>query len=237
VSPNRWRLPQGAVRTVDVVVVNVLGQHRPQMPAFDDEHPVQHLTPNGGHPTLRVGIRPRRGSPSPWPAGPAGAGRSSGAGPGLDASAAAWPGWTNSPRQIARANSRASPACTARSAQSTCGRATWRRSTATTWRSISSSMSFAAELRDSSASHPTTWQNIGQSSRRSCTDHRGSVILGRTRSSAPTTDFLAPIASGFHRKPLQLGDVALGSLPGQRAQDPGEEATSCDMPGFVHCSR
>jgi hypothetical protein len=55
----RWRLPQGAVGTVHVVVIGILGQHRPQLPASQDQHPVQHLPPNGPDPPLRVGIRLR----------------------------------------------------------------------------------------------------------------------------------------------------------------------------------
>jgi len=39
------------------------------------------------------------------------------------------------------------------------GRVTWRRSTATSWRSMSSSAFFAAELLASNASHRSTWQN------------------------------------------------------------------------------
>jgi hypothetical protein len=54
------QLPQGAVRTMLVVVVGVLGQDRPQLPAAADEHPVQHLASHGADPSLRVGIRPRR---------------------------------------------------------------------------------------------------------------------------------------------------------------------------------
>jgi hypothetical protein len=53
-------LPQGAVRAVAVVMIGILGQHRPQLPAPEDEHPVQHLPPNGANPPLRIGIRPRR---------------------------------------------------------------------------------------------------------------------------------------------------------------------------------
>ena len=48
-----WRcLPQGAVRTVHVVMVGVLGQHEPQLPASKDEH-----------------AGPRLGVPGPWPLG------------------------------------------------------------------------------------------------------------------------------------------------------------------------
>ena len=61
--------------------------------------------------------------------------------------------------ELGRGSARANPASTARSAQFTRGRVTWRRSTATSWRSMRSSMSLAAELRASSASHPITWQN------------------------------------------------------------------------------
>ena len=46
-GPERWRLPQGAVRAVAVVVVNVLGQHSPQLPASHDQHPIKQLPPNG----------------------------------------------------------------------------------------------------------------------------------------------------------------------------------------------
>ena len=56
----RWRLPQGAVRAVAVVMVDILGQHRPQLPAPEDEHPVQYLPPNRAHPALRISVRPRR---------------------------------------------------------------------------------------------------------------------------------------------------------------------------------
>jgi hypothetical protein len=53
-------LAQGAVRTVDVVVIGVLGQYSLEMPAPEDQHPVEHLAANGADPPLRVGIRPRR---------------------------------------------------------------------------------------------------------------------------------------------------------------------------------
>jgi hypothetical protein len=48
------------MRTVNVVVIGVLSQHGLQLSTSEDEHPVQHLTPNGADPSLRVGIRPRR---------------------------------------------------------------------------------------------------------------------------------------------------------------------------------
>jgi hypothetical protein len=54
VGLERWCLPQGAVRAVHVVMVGVLGQHRSQLPASEDQHPVQQLTPNGPYP---VGAR------------------------------------------------------------------------------------------------------------------------------------------------------------------------------------
>lgn len=53
----------------------------------------------------------------------------------------------------------------ARSAQSSLGLGCWRRSTATSWRSTSSSASFAADERASSASHPARRTNIRYSSR------------------------------------------------------------------------
>ena len=58
--PQRRRLPQGTVRTVVVVMIDVLGQDSLEMPASQDQHPVQCLTPNGADPALRVGVRPRR---------------------------------------------------------------------------------------------------------------------------------------------------------------------------------
>jgi hypothetical protein len=60
-AESEWRrLPQGAMRAMAVVVIGVLGQHRPQLPAAQDQDPVQHLPPNRAHPPLRVRIRPRR---------------------------------------------------------------------------------------------------------------------------------------------------------------------------------
>jgi hypothetical protein len=52
-------MAQGTVRTVHVVMVGVLRQHRHQMPTSEDEHPVQHLPPDSPNPSLRVGIGPR----------------------------------------------------------------------------------------------------------------------------------------------------------------------------------
>jgi tight adherence protein B len=47
---------QGAVRAVAVVMLGVLSQHRPQLPAADDQHPVQQLPPDGAHPSLGGGV-------------------------------------------------------------------------------------------------------------------------------------------------------------------------------------
>jgi pimeloyl-ACP methyl ester carboxylesterase len=58
--PEWWHLSQGTMRTVTVVVIGVLSQHGLHLSASEDEHPVQHLTPNGADPSLRVGIRPWR---------------------------------------------------------------------------------------------------------------------------------------------------------------------------------
>jgi hypothetical protein len=41
--PERRQLPQGAMRTMHVVMVGILGQHQPQLPASHYEQPVQHL--------------------------------------------------------------------------------------------------------------------------------------------------------------------------------------------------
>jgi hypothetical protein len=52
------RLPQGAVRAAAVVMVNVRGQDRLQLPAAHDQHPIQHLPPDGAHPAMGGGILP-----------------------------------------------------------------------------------------------------------------------------------------------------------------------------------
>lgn len=57
-------------------------------------------------------------------------------------------------------SSRAKAASTARSAQSSLGLGCWRRSNATSWRSTSSSASFDADERASSAIHPARRTNI-----------------------------------------------------------------------------
>jgi len=41
-------------------MIDVLGQDSLEMPASQDQHPVQCLTPNGADPALREGVRPRR---------------------------------------------------------------------------------------------------------------------------------------------------------------------------------
>ncbi len=41
-------------------MVGVLGQHRPQLPASEDEHPVQHLTTYRADPAFGGGVGPRR---------------------------------------------------------------------------------------------------------------------------------------------------------------------------------
>jgi hypothetical protein len=71
-GPKRWGLPQGPVRAVAVVMINILGQHPPQLPAADDQHPVQQLPPDGAHPPLCVGVglwRPYRRAQHPDPLG------------------------------------------------------------------------------------------------------------------------------------------------------------------------
>jgi transposase InsO family protein len=55
----RWRLPQGALRAVAVVMIGILGQHSPQLPTPEDQRPVKQLTPNGAHPPLGISIRDR----------------------------------------------------------------------------------------------------------------------------------------------------------------------------------
>ena len=41
-------------------MINILSQHRHQMPTSKDQHPVQQLPPHRAHPPLRGGVRPRR---------------------------------------------------------------------------------------------------------------------------------------------------------------------------------
>jgi len=50
---------QRAVRAVVVVMVDILGQYRPQLPAAHDQHPIQQLPPDGADPPLGVGVGPR----------------------------------------------------------------------------------------------------------------------------------------------------------------------------------
>ena len=51
-GPKRRYQPQGAVRAEAVVVIDVLGQHRPQLPAPEDQRPIMQFTPNGPYPPL-----------------------------------------------------------------------------------------------------------------------------------------------------------------------------------------
>jgi hypothetical protein len=41
-------------------MVGVLGQHPPQLPTADDQHPVQQLPSDGADPPFGVGVGPRR---------------------------------------------------------------------------------------------------------------------------------------------------------------------------------
>jgi hypothetical protein len=59
-GPKRWRLPQRAVGAVAVAMVDVLGQYRPQLPAAQDQRPIQYLPADRAHPALRVGVGSRR---------------------------------------------------------------------------------------------------------------------------------------------------------------------------------
>src|SRR6266487_4938483 len=59
-APQRWRLPQRAMRTVAVVVSNVFGQYSPQLPTADEQHPVQGLPPYRADPSFGEGVRPGR---------------------------------------------------------------------------------------------------------------------------------------------------------------------------------
>jgi hypothetical protein len=56
----RWRLTEGAVRSVFVVVHHVPRQRHLDMSSTNDQHPVQQLTTDRADPSLGVGVRPWR---------------------------------------------------------------------------------------------------------------------------------------------------------------------------------
>ena len=87
-------------------------------------------------------------------------------------------------------SSRASAARIARSAQSGLGRATWRRSTITSWRSIRISASFDAWLRPSSTSQPNTRTMIRYSRRTSTNrDHSSACRPDQTAAQRACAEF------------------------------------------------
>jgi len=117
-------------------------------------------------------------------------------------------GCTSSPRQTGRGSSRASPASTARSAQSTRGRAAWRRSTATSWRIMSSSASLAAALRDSSASHRSTWRTADRAVEGSCADLVARCLPGELAAQHPRPTFWHPHAHDRPRLRIRSNGLA-----------------------------
>ncbi len=49
----RWPQVPGPVRTMPVIVRDVVIQHRPQVPRPGDQHPIGALGPDCAHPTFR----------------------------------------------------------------------------------------------------------------------------------------------------------------------------------------
>ncbi len=83
----RCLLAEGAVRALQVVVLDVLGEHRLEVTSSEDEHLVEAFAPDGPDESLRDGVgpwtgilrvlmpsavtasrAPRRPSSTPWPA-------------------------------------------------------------------------------------------------------------------------------------------------------------------------
>src|SRR5712692_7882458 len=54
-----WAQLAASVGSSPVVVARVIGQHGPQVPRADDQHPVGYLHPDGEHEALREGVRAR----------------------------------------------------------------------------------------------------------------------------------------------------------------------------------
>jgi hypothetical protein len=100
------------------------------------------------------------------------------------------PGVTRRLPRSAAGSSRASAARTARSAQSGLGRATWRRSTITSWRSTRISAYFDAWLRPSRTSQPNT-RTMTRYSRRTGTnrDLASTCWPGQTAAQRPCAEF------------------------------------------------
>jgi hypothetical protein len=58
VGPGRAELT-AAMGSSSVVMIRVLGQHHPQVPFAEDQHPVGDLGPGGEHEPFGIGVRPR----------------------------------------------------------------------------------------------------------------------------------------------------------------------------------
>ena len=185
-------------------MVGVLGQHRSQLPTAEDEHPVQHLTPNGADPPLRVGVRPRcrTGVCSIWI--PSAAKTASKAAVNLVSRSRSTNRTDRYPPQVHH--------------------------------QVSGLLCYPLPHRWLPNSAPAV-QATGAHGRTadtavvgSCADHRGLMVLRRTRSSAPTTDFLAPTsadACGRSSGPRRCGARAApaghqrhGRCAGRRSASP-----------------
>ncbi len=59
-TPSGRPLAERPVRTMNVMVLDVLTQDQPQAPLAGYQHPVQALAPGAGNPPLRDRVRPRR---------------------------------------------------------------------------------------------------------------------------------------------------------------------------------
>jgi hypothetical protein len=60
VAGGRCLLAKGLVRTVPVVVLDVLAEHGFEVTSSEDEHAVEALSPGGAHESLGDGVRPWR---------------------------------------------------------------------------------------------------------------------------------------------------------------------------------
>jgi hypothetical protein len=82
-----------------------------------------------------------------------------------------------------------------------------------------------ARRRDTMAATPSAWALLRTG--------RAAVRIVLTSGPYPQPSTTRDGVAGLHRKPPQLADVALGSLPGPAGPVAGEEAAACEVPGFI----
>ncbi len=171
-------------------------------------------------PLHQVADLPRQGRPAtPMRVGPA-------APDEVSMPAQQWAGCTNNPRQVRRGSSRASPASTARSAQSTCG---WPPAAAAPRPRGATSAAQCPSLPSSAPAAKATQPPGRRSDRaiaRSCTDHRGPVTRG-ANSQLSTHDRLSgthrsrrPPSTATTRTSRSVGCSPRDAGPALRARDP-----------------